>query len=223
MLGGLLDVRHVLIPLVLHHLVHHAEFLLLLADLLVFLLQIVLFELLHGHLIARLSAEAVGHGGVPGQLLSVRSQGLEVRRPLLLLSLEILELLLHVLHRHADAIVLFLLLLLQRFLLQVGADEEIDLRLDIVEELLLPSDILVLRLHLLGDVLLGCLQRTQRLLNALLAHLRLLVLALQPLELLGQLRVLGQGKSGLGVQLIELLVQGHTFHHQLGVDVFLPV
>mmetsp|Transcript_4381 Transcript_4381/g.10017 ORF Transcript_4381/g.10017 Transcript_4381/m.10017 type:complete len:204 (-) Transcript_4381:966-1577(-) len=158
LLGGLLDEREVFVPVVLDNLVHLEELLLLQADLLVFFLKVILLQLLHCNLVGRLAALAVRHRGLAGKLLSVGSQRLEVRRPVHLLLLELLELLLHVLHLLVDAVVLLFLLLLERLLLQVGAYEEVDLSLDVIEELLLPLQVLVLELCLLCQILLVRLQ-----------------------------------------------------------------
>mmetsp|Transcript_51831 Transcript_51831/g.152759 ORF Transcript_51831/g.152759 Transcript_51831/m.152759 type:complete len:735 (-) Transcript_51831:362-2566(-) len=222
-LGGLLDLRHVLVPLGLHDLVHGAELLLLLADLVVLLLEVCLLELLHGHLLGRLLALSVRHGGFAGQLLALRGERLVVGRPLLLVHLEDLELLLHLLYLRVDHVELLFLVLLERLLLQIGADEEVDLRLDVVQELLLPHELLLLRLRVLLRVRLLLDDRLDRVVDSLLVVLRPLEHLLGPVELLLERRQLGVVCPALGAELVQLLVQRHALQIQLDVDVLLPV
>mmetsp|Transcript_2201 Transcript_2201/g.7382 ORF Transcript_2201/g.7382 Transcript_2201/m.7382 type:complete len:281 (+) Transcript_2201:1956-2798(+) len=66
-------------------------------------------------------------------------------------------------------------------------------------------------------------QRAEGLAHAVLAHLRPLVLTLELLKLLLQLREVGLREPRLRVQLVELLVKAHPLHDELLVDVLLPL
>mmetsp|Transcript_47924 Transcript_47924/g.113908 ORF Transcript_47924/g.113908 Transcript_47924/m.113908 type:complete len:270 (-) Transcript_47924:1217-2026(-) len=113
MLRRFLDVCHVLVSLILHHLVHRAELLLLLVDLLVLLLEVIFLQLLHRNFVRSVTIKPVSSGSIPRKLLPLRRESLEVARPLLLLSLQVLQLLLHLFHLLVDGLQLVLLLLLQ--------------------------------------------------------------------------------------------------------------
>mmetsp|Transcript_894 Transcript_894/g.1732 ORF Transcript_894/g.1732 Transcript_894/m.1732 type:complete len:391 (+) Transcript_894:846-2018(+) len=222
-LRRLLDVSHILVALVFHNLVHGAELLLLLADLLVLFLQILLFELLHGNLVGSLSAESMRLRGVSSELLAMRGQSLEVSCPMLLLRLQVLQFFLHILHLLDGALILLLLLLLQALLLEECSDEEVDLSLDVFKEFLLPLDVLFLTLGSLLQILLRAFQGWQSVCHTLFDSLGFSEEALEPLELLLERSHLLLSLTVVHVQLIKLLVQTHAFHDQLVVSVVLSV
>mmetsp|Transcript_117410 Transcript_117410/g.339442 ORF Transcript_117410/g.339442 Transcript_117410/m.339442 type:complete len:299 (-) Transcript_117410:941-1837(-) len=220
-LGRLLDRGHVLVALCFHDLVHRAERPLLLANLLMLLLQVVLLQLFHRDLVGGLSAEAVRLGGVSRELLAMRGERLEVSGPRLLLRLQILELFLHLLHLSTNGLVLLFLVLLQRLLLQIGADEEIHLVLDVVEQFLLSPGVLFQAFAGLPQVLLLLVQWRNRVGDAILTILCMLVLALEALVLLLQLRELSQSEATLDTVLIQLRIEANTLRYQLQVCVLL--
>mmetsp|Transcript_20607 Transcript_20607/g.43108 ORF Transcript_20607/g.43108 Transcript_20607/m.43108 type:complete len:411 (+) Transcript_20607:429-1661(+) len=108
----LLDVSHVLIALILDHLVHGAELFLLLADFLMLLLQVLLLQFFHCHLIRGLPVQPVGLRSIPCQLLSMRRQRLEIGVPPLFLDLQSLDLFLHLFHLLIDGLIFLLFVLL---------------------------------------------------------------------------------------------------------------
>mmetsp|Transcript_32657 Transcript_32657/g.90033 ORF Transcript_32657/g.90033 Transcript_32657/m.90033 type:complete len:354 (+) Transcript_32657:1407-2468(+) len=223
MLGRLLNERHGLVALVLHHFIHQAKLFLLLADFLVFLFQVVFLQLLHRHLVRGLAAQPMRCRRLSGELLSLRRERLEVRVPSLLLHLQILEFFFHFVDVRANCVVLLLLFFLQSLLLEECPDEEVDLSLDVLEQLFLTRAVFLLLLQLLAHVLVLRLQRLQRLVDAVFLHLRFFVLAFQLFKLLLQLREIRKRVSGFCIQPLKLLVQTDALYHKLPVDVFFPV